>query len=215
MSDDKVYKTSEAKRARNKAYYEANKEKESARKKAYYEANKERELARNKAYYEANKEKEQARKKAYREANRDRILAHKAEYRSKNREILREKERTRWANTKDSANAKRRTKFSSDIPHKLIELAKNAYRRVTGEATTIQGATELLGCSAEEYQEYIESKFEPGMTWENHKKDGWHIDHILPLNESEVSQEEKLKRLHYTNTQPLWAKDNYSKGNNT
>ena len=53
------------------------------------------------------------------------------------------------------------------------------------------------------------------MTWDNHTVDGWHIDHILPLNESgtTLTEEEKIKRLHYTNTQPLWAQDNYSKGN--
>ena len=43
----------------------------------------------------------------------------------------------------------------------------------------------------------------------------WHIDHIKPLkfieNGVKPSIEELKKRLHYTNTQPLWAEENISK----
>lgn len=53
------------------------------------------------------------------------------------------------------------------------------------------------------------------MTWENHGV--WHIDHIKPINYKEndikPNLEEIVKRLHYTNTQPLWAKENIKKSN--
>jgi hypothetical protein len=54
------------------------------------------------------------------------------------------------------------------------------------------------------------------MTWENHGD--WHIDHITPLRYREnpddiISLEETIKRLHFTNTQPLWASENTAKGN--
>ncbi len=35
----------------------------------------------------------------------------------------------------------------------------------------------LIGCGKEFLLNYIESKFLPGMTWENYGKMGWHIDH--------------------------------------
>lgn len=67
----------------------------------------------------------------------------------------------------------------------------------------------ILGCTIEEFMTYIESKFKIGMTIENHGE--WHLDHIIPLA-SAKSEEEVIKLNHYTNFQPLLAKDNLSKG---
>lgn len=53
------------------------------------------------------------------------------------------------------------------------------------------------------------------MSWDNHGE--WHIDHIIPIKYMPdgvaPTIEEVYRRLHYTNTQPLWAEDNLSKGN--
>lgn len=47
------------------------------------------------------------------------------------------------------------------------------------------------------------------MNWQNQGK--WHIDHIKPLA-SAKSVDEIYELCHYSNLQPLWAKDNYTKG---
>ena len=48
------------------------------------------------------------------------------------------------------------------------------------------------------------------MNWKNYGE--WHLDHIIPI--SYAKKEEEIYELnHYTNFQPLWAKDNLSKGN--
>lgn len=70
-----------------------------------------------------------------------------------------------------------------------------------------------LGCSIEDFKNYIETKFVPGMDWENWSRDGWHLDHIRPLSSFDLTDRNQfLKAVHYTNFQPLWAKDNLSKG---
>jgi hypothetical protein len=68
----------------------------------------------------------------------------------------------------------------------------------------------ILGCSFEEFKSYIESQFREGMSWENHGK--WHLDHKTPISWAK-SEEMVLELNHYTNFQPLWAKDNLVKGN--
>ena len=65
-----------------------------------------------------------------------------------------------------------------------------------------------IGCTLEELIKHMESKFTSGMSWENQGE--WHIDHIIPLS-SASTPEELYKLCHYTNLQPLWAKDNLQK----
>jgi len=71
---------------------------------------------------------------------------------------------------------------------------------------------EYLGCPIDEFKEHIEKQFIDGMTWDNHGS-VWHIDHIIPLKYENPTIEEVYERLHYTNTQPLLASENMSKGN--
>ena len=62
----------------------------------------------------------------------------------------------------------------------------------------------------------LESKFQSGMTWDNWALDGWHIDHIKPLASFDLTDRNQLlEACNYTNLQPLWAKDNLSKGAKT
>jgi hypothetical protein len=68
---------------------------------------------------------------------------------------------------------------------------------------------EMLGCSFDFYKSYIEGLFKRGMSWKN--KSDWQIDHIIPLA-SARDEKELLALAHYTNTRPLWKKDNARKG---
>ena len=71
--------------------------------------------------------------------------------------------------------------------------------------------TELLGCSVIELKRHLEKQFKSLMTFNNYGK--WHIDHKKPCALFDLSKlEERKKCFHYTNLQPLWAKDNLRKG---
>ena len=67
---------------------------------------------------------------------------------------------------------------------------------------------ELLGCSIIDYKMYIESKFLTDMNWENYKS-LWEIDHIIEVHKFDLTIEKnKYSCFHYTNTQPLYKKEN-------
>ena len=69
-----------------------------------------------------------------------------------------------------------------------------------------------MGCTISELKSYLESKFQPEMTWDNWALDGWHIDHIKPLVSFDLTDRNQLlESCHYTNLQPLWATDNLIK----
>jgi len=70
----------------------------------------------------------------------------------------------------------------------------------------------MIGCTPEEFRKYLEDKFLNGMSWDNYGMYGWHIDHIIPISSAKTLEEIK-KLSHYTNFQPLWAKDNREKSN--
>ena len=69
-----------------------------------------------------------------------------------------------------------------------------------------------LGIDLEGFLAHLESRFLPTMSWDNMNL--WHLDHIKPCSLFDFKNpDEVAKCFHYTNIQPLWAKDNLSKNN--
>lgn len=67
-----------------------------------------------------------------------------------------------------------------------------------------------LGCTLAELVAYLESKFQPGMSWEN--RSAWRIDHIRPCATFDLTDPVQQRAcFHYSNLQPLWAGDNLRK----
>jgi hypothetical protein len=59
--------------------------------------------------------------------------------------------------------------------------------------------------------QHLQKQFKKGMSWDNHGD--WHIDHIIPCASFDLTKpSEQKKCFHYTNLQPLWAKENLNKG---
>lgn len=70
---------------------------------------------------------------------------------------------------------------------------------------------ELFGCTMLQLRTHLESQFLPWMNWENYGK-AWHIDHRKPCKAFDLTDPEQAKAcFHYTNLQPLEAKENIRK----
>jgi hypothetical protein len=95
---------------------------------------------------------------------------------------------------------------SKDVIRKLI-LQSLRVRDISKSKIRLK-TEEILGCDLNYFKEYIESQFTEGMTWLNHGQ--WHLDHIIPMDAAETV-DEVIKLNHWTNFQPLWSNDNYSK----
>lgn len=71
----------------------------------------------------------------------------------------------------------------------------------------------MLGCTLDQFKRHIENLWLDGMSWENYGKLGWHLDHIIPCASFDLTDPQQQKKcFHYSNIQPLWAIDNWSKG---
>lgn len=71
---------------------------------------------------------------------------------------------------------------------------------------------EVMLYSAEELRQHLERLFLPKMSWSNYGRKGWHVDHIIPcdnFNLSVLAEARECFALH--NLRPLWAADNLSR----
>jgi len=201
-------------------YWLENKEKLKEWFQNYRQENKEKIKVSRQKYYQENKERIMEKSRRYRLENKEKIKLVMSEYYKKNREMIIEKTRRYNQENKERVN-KQHTKrtmkrYYSDVEFKLsMSLRNSLWKRLKAHlANKNSSALSLVGCTMEELKAHIESKFEDGMSWENWTVYGWHIDHIIPCSSFDLKIEEEQKKcFHYTNLQPLWAKDNLSKTN--
>lgn len=129
-------------------------------------------------------------------------------YKHRDKENLARKQHNK--NNLEKIKKYRREREKIDIQFKLA----NRLRHRLYNMLKCGSAVDNLGCTLEELKQHLESKWQPGMNWENWTKTGWHIDHVIPITKFNLTNPEELKKAcHYTNLQPLWSTDNLSKGN--
>jgi hypothetical protein len=155
-------------------------------------------------YYHDNKKESLEKSNVWRDKNRERVNECKRirnkppEQKKKNAEYIRNKK-------KKDPTFKLRCNFSTLI-----------YQCLRNQNTSKTGKTwnKIVGYTLEELISYLESKFKPGMTWNNYGR--WHVDHILPVSSfafTSVNDEEFKKCWALENLQPLWAEENIKKSN--
>jgi len=150
-------------------------------------------------YKKKNKDKVYKRRKKYRENNKTKLSKYFKKYIKKNRIKINERKRVR-------RKTDPQFKVTANLRNRLYMTVKKECK----SASTL----ELLGCTVPYLIKHLEKQFTEGMTWDNYGLYGWHIDHILPCDSFDLTDPEQQKKcFHYTNLQPLWAKDNISKNN--
>ena len=164
-------------------------------KRIYDEKNKDK----TKVHYKENKDEIKASNKAWKAKNKDKVKSYNKVYKTKN---------------KDKRNTYQRNRLIEDPIYKLTRNLRRRLYNAIKDNYKKGSAIKDLGCTLDECKQHIESLFKPGMTWNNWTYDGWHLDHIIPLSSFNLEDREQfLQAHHYTNLQPLWAKDNMTKGN--
>jgi len=120
--------------------------------------------------------------------------------------------KTKYLNNKEQVIKNHRYKYQTDIQYKMRDILRSRLKHVLKGKLKSVSAVKDLGCSIEQLKTYLESLFQPGMTWDNWSRYGWHIDHIKPLSSFDLTDPEQQKKAcHYTNLQPLWAAENLRK----
>ena len=182
-----------------------------------------------KVYFQKNKVRLRKIRRKHAKKNREKYVEYQREYRKRNpesykRTILKGKKKRevsykKWRKkNKEVILLKKYQRLKKDHLFRLKELVRS--RIQSGLRQHVKGIKKsmksimYLGCSYENYKIYLENKFTKGMDWSNMGgKTGWQIDHIKPLAKFDLSlKSNQLKAFNYRNTQPMWIKENLSKG---
>ncbi len=155
-------------------------------------------------------------KRKWRQQNAERCRSYTKQYYAKNKKAQREKAK-KWFKQNRDRHLKNRRAWAKQQrkSNPNFKLSANAHTRIWILLTRKQktcSTLELIGCSIPELRAHLEKQFKPGMTWKNYGP-AWHVDHIRPcakFNLSDPSQQREC--FHFSNLQPLFAKDNLQKG---
>jgi hypothetical protein len=165
-----------------------------------YQKHRDKRLEQKKEYHKNNREKLKQKNKKWYHENKEYVLEQRKIYAESNKDVIRERQRKYMIN-KYYSDA--HTKIKMNLSRRMRDFfKKNGSRTV-----------DFIGCSIDDLKIHIEKQFVDGMSWENYGVHGWHIDHIRPCCSFDLTDPEQQKEcFHYTNLQPLWAKDNIRKG---
>jgi hypothetical protein len=209
----------------NKKYRSSRKKEKREKDKEYRDKNRDKLLAQKRAYYYNNIVKFKEKSKLKRMLEREKIREQRRKSRERNKENIKEQKRAYYKRNKDRIVKKvveyRKNSRIVDPSKRALDSCRVRIRECLksfGKRTPIKirkhaKTLELIGCSGMELKLYIESKFKPGMTWENYGIKGWHIDHKIPCasfkNFNDIETQKSC--FNYKNLQPLWYYENLSK----
>lgn len=137
----------------------------------------------------------------YRETHREKRREYNSQWRQKNRHYWRGYQNQR---------------LRTDTTYRLRNYIGAAIRKAIKKNR--KSAFQILGYTVDELRSHLESRFAPGMSWENYGTK-WHIDHITPKSWFKIEgadgvDEYELKLCwSLENLQPMWMDENLKKNN--
>lgn len=172
-----------------------------------------------KKYRKIHKQEIKELKKLDYQKNKINILKRVKKYQNNHRNKIKKYQKNYHKNHRKDIELYKKNRRNIDINFKIKHNLSCRLREILKGKYKVKTTNELLSCTIDFLKRYIQSKFTPRMTWKNygtgHNGKGmkqWHIDHIKPCANFDLSKlNEQRKCFHYTNLQPLWAKDNLIK----
>ena len=165
-----------------------------------------------KAYREKYKEKRNIQSSEYHYKNKKRLNKASREYAKNNRSKVYNKQKEWKENNKEHVNQYYRkyqaNKLKTDKTFRLNKCMSSQIKRALGKNKKTNSWTNLVNFTPSELKEHLESKFTKGMTWENRGKNGWEIDHVIPISlfKFDSYDHPAFKACwELSNLQPLWA----------
>lgn len=149
----------------------------------------------------------------YRKRNRLRIKRGKKEY-----ELTHLEKKKTWGlnyrnKNRKKINLRKLISRNSSPQNKLKHNLRNRIRSVLKGIKRGGRLHELTGCSVDFLKKHIESQFKELMNWDNYGNKGWHVDHIISIAAFDLTDKfQQHACFNWRNLQPLWGKENMSKG---
>ena len=154
--------------------------------------------------------------KEYRASKADKMKEYNKQYRASHKEYFKAQKKKHYEDNKadylERVRVWRNNKRMTDPKFRLDDNMSNAIGSVIHKNG--KSWRYYINFTDEDLYKHLESLFIDGMTWDNYGL--WHVDHIIPVSwfEYEDADDERFKQAWaLDNLQPLWAKDNLSKGN--
>jgi hypothetical protein len=207
------YKDKEIGKRKKHEYHLKNKDILYKKKKIYYQKNRKKILEKVKIYTALNKGKVLEYKKNYYLKNKSRVLQWHKQYRKLHyKDIIVPRKLKNKSLINATMRKYRAKRIKIDQNYRIAINLRNRLLAAINSNQKAGSAIQDLGCTISDLKIYLENKFKNGMNWQNYGKQGWHIDHIKPLKDFDLTDRDQfLVACHYTNLQPLWWYENLQK----
>lgn len=200
--------------AKSKRWVRDNSERHARSCKSYRDKNKDACVARAQSWAENNRERSREIKAAWKKRNKETTRRHAREGYARNNAVILERKRIARSINRTYDREYLRKRRQSNPMQQLRDNVGNALRSALKANKGGRKWEEIVGYNSEVLKLWLESKFQPGMSWDNYGE--WHIDHKRPVSWFDFS----VKPLEVArecwaleNLQPLWAIENHRKGN--